>query len=71
MTFKTEILAVLTAAVLASTMAVAAEEPSEQVKRMDAAATVFDEIMGTPDKGFPKNCSILRSAWPSYRLWSK
>jgi len=35
-------------------MAVAAEEPSEQVKRMDAAATVLDEIMGTPDKGIPE-----------------
>ena len=33
---------------------VAAEEPSEQVKRMDAAATVLDEIMGTPDKGIPE-----------------
>src|SRR5438445_13583243 len=54
MRFKTRILAVLTAAVLASTMAVAAEEPSEQVKRMDAAATVLDEIMGTPDKGIPR-----------------
>jgi lipid-binding SYLF domain-containing protein len=60
MTFKTEILAVLTAAVLASTMAVAIEEPSEQVKRMDAAATVLDEIMGTPDKGIPEE--LLDSA---------
>ena len=34
-------------------MAIAAEEPSEQVKRMDAAATVLDEVMGTPDKGIP------------------
>jgi lipid-binding SYLF domain-containing protein len=60
MRFKTKILAVLTAAVLASTMAVAAEEPSEQVKRMDAAATVLDEIMGTPDKGIPEE--LLDSA---------
>src|SRR5213594_1514803 len=60
MRFKTRILAVLTAAVLASTMAVAAEEPSEQVKRMDAAATVLDEIMGTPDKGIPEE--LLDSA---------
>jgi hypothetical protein len=45
---------------LASTMAVAAEEPSEQVKRMDAAATVLDEIMGTPDKGIPEE--LLNSA---------
>src|SRR5260370_39613166 len=60
MRFKTPILAVLTVAVFASTMAVAAEEPSEQVKRMDAAATVLDEIMGTPDKGIPEE--LLDSA---------
>jgi lipid-binding SYLF domain-containing protein len=41
-------------------MAVAIEEPSEQVKRMDAAATVLDEIMGTPDKGIPEE--LLDSA---------
>jgi lipid-binding SYLF domain-containing protein len=60
MTLKSRILALLTAAILASTMAVAAEEPSEQVKRMDAAATVLDEIMGTPDKGIPEE--LLDSA---------
>jgi lipid-binding SYLF domain-containing protein len=41
-------------------MAIAADEPSEQVKRMDAAATVLDEIMGTPDKGTPEE--LLDSA---------
>lgn len=41
-------------------MAIAAEEPSEQVKRMDAAATVLDEVMGTPDKGIPEE--LLDSA---------
>ena len=60
MTLKTKILAVLMAATLVSTMAVAAEEPSEQVKRMDAAASVLDEIMGTPDKGIPEE--LLDSA---------
>jgi lipid-binding SYLF domain-containing protein len=60
MRFKTNVLTVLTAAILASTMAIAAEEPSEQVKRMDAAATVLDEIMGTPDKGIPEE--LLDSA---------
>ena len=60
MSFKTGTLGVLATAVLASTMAVAAEEPSEQVKRMDAAATVLDEIMGTPDKGIPEE--LLDSA---------
>ena len=60
MRFNARILVVLTAAVLASTMAIAAEEPSEQVKRMDAAATVLDEVMGTPDKGIPEE--LLDSA---------
>ena len=60
MRLKAGILAVLAATFLASTMAVAAEEPSEQVKRMDAAASVLDEIMGTPDKGIPQE--LLDSA---------
>jgi SH3 domain-containing YSC84-like protein 1 len=60
MRLKTGILAMLAATLLASTMAVAAEEPSEQVKRMDASATVLDEIMGTPDKGIPEE--LLDSA---------
>ena len=60
MRFKLGILTVLAATFLASTMAIAAEEPSEQVKRMDAAATVLDEIMGTPDKGIPEE--LLDSA---------
>jgi SH3 domain-containing YSC84-like protein 1 len=60
MRLKAGILAVLAATLLASTMAIAAEEPSEQVKRMDAAATVLDEIMGTPDKGIPEE--LLDSA---------
>lgn len=59
MSFKQGIFTVLAATFLASTMAVA-EEPSEQVKRMDAAATVLDEIMGTPDKGIPEE--LLDSA---------
>jgi len=60
MRFKVGILAVLAATILASTMAIAAEEPSEQVKRMDDAATVLDEIMGTPEKGIPEE--LLDSA---------
>jgi len=60
MRLKAGILSVLAATFLASTIAVAAEEPSEQVKRMDAAATVLDEIMGTPDKGIPEE--LLDSA---------
>ena len=60
MRFKAGILAVLAVTFLVSAMATAAEEPSEQVKRMDAAATVLDEIMGTPDKGIPEE--LLDSA---------
>jgi SH3 domain-containing YSC84-like protein 1 len=61
MGFNKRIVAALTATVFACTLAMAAaEEPSEQVKRMDAAATVLDEIMGTPDKGIPEE--LLDSA---------
>ena len=60
MRFTLGIFTVLAATFLATTMATAAEEPSEQVKRMDAAATVLDEIMGTPDKGIPEE--LLDSA---------
>ncbi|MGE5052733.1 MAG: YSC84-related protein [Acidobacteriota bacterium] len=60
MRLKTGMLGVLAATLLASTMAVAADEPSEQVKRMDASAAVLDEIMGTPDKGIPQE--LLDSA---------
>ena len=60
MRLKTGMLVMLGATVLTSTMAVAAEEPSEQVKRMDASAAVLDEIMGTPDKGIPQE--LLDSA---------
>ena len=60
MRLKLAIFTVLAATFLASTMATAAEEPSEQFKRMDAAATVLDEIMGTPDKGIPEE--LLDSA---------
>lgn len=60
MKFKVAVFTVLAATFLASTIAIAAEEPSEQVKRMDAAATVLDEIMGTPDKGIPEE--LLGSA---------
>jgi lipid-binding SYLF domain-containing protein len=46
--------------VLFSTVAFAEEEPSDQVKRLNASATVLDEIMNTPDKGIPEE--ILGSA---------
>ena len=60
MRLKAGMLVMLAATLLASTMAVAADEPSEQVKRMDASAAVLDEIMGTPDKGIPEE--LLDSA---------
>src|SRR5438128_9290614 len=41
-------------------MAFAAHELSEQCKRMNRAATVLEEIMGTPDKGIPEE--LLDSA---------
>src|SRR5262249_39235183 len=31
------------------------EETPEVIKRLDSAANVLDEIMGTPDKAIPKN----------------
>ncbi len=36
------------------------KDTSEEVRRMDAAASVLNEIMGTPDKGIPEE--ILASA---------
>jgi lipid-binding SYLF domain-containing protein len=36
------------------------KDTSEEVRRMDAAATVLNEVMGTPDKGIPQE--ILESA---------
>ncbi len=59
MKLKASILTLLITSVFACTMAIA-EEPSEQVKRMDASARVLDEIMGTPDKGIPEE--LLDSA---------
>ena len=61
MQIKKLCVSVLSVGVLFSAMARAAEdEPSEQVKRLDASATVLDEIMKTPDKGIPEE--ILGSA---------
>jgi lipid-binding SYLF domain-containing protein len=34
--------------------------PSNEVKRVESAATVLDEVMGSPDKGIPKE--VLESA---------
>jgi SH3 domain-containing YSC84-like protein 1 len=53
-------LTMLVIGIFGCSMAKAAEEPSEQAKRMDAAAMVLDEVMGTPDKGIPEE--LLESA---------
>lgn len=50
----------LAVGVLFGTMAMAEDEPSDQVKRLNASANVLDEIMKTPDKGIPEE--ILGSA---------
>ena len=52
----------MVASVTAITFAADADEKvsSAEVKRVQSAATVLDEIMGTPDKGIPKE--ILESA---------
>jgi len=61
MQIKKLLVMVLAVGVLFSTLARAAEdEPSEQVKRLNASAAVLDEIMKTPDKGIPEE--ILGSA---------
>ena len=55
-------LSLFVASVSAATFAADADDkaPSAEVKRVQSAATVLDEIMGTPDKGIPKE--ILESA---------
>ncbi len=52
----------LVAGMTAAMYAADADEksPSNEVKRVQSAATVLDEIMGTPDKGIPRE--ILESA---------
>jgi len=56
-------LALMLALALSSIVCMAADDKkdiSDEVKRMDSAATVLNEIMGTPDKGIPQE--ILESA---------
>ena len=55
-------LGLMFASVTAASFAADADDkaPSTEVKRVQSAATVLDEIMGTPDKGIPKE--ILESA---------
>ena len=60
MKIRKSLILALTIGLFLSTFAMAEDEPSEQVKRLDASAAVLDEIMGTPDKGIPEE--ILGSA---------
>ncbi len=60
MKIRKSLILALTIGWLLTTFAIAEDEPSEQVKRLDASAAVLDEIMGTPDKGIPEE--ILGSA---------
>lgn len=55
-------LGLMVAGMTAFTFAADADDktPSAEVKRVQSAATVVDEIMGTPDKGIPRE--ILESA---------
>ena len=55
-------LSLMVASMAAASFAADADDktPSAEVKRVQSAATVLDEIMGTPDKGIPKD--ILASA---------
>jgi len=47
-------------AALASPLFAKDDQPSEEVKRMNAAANVLDDVMGQKDKGVPED--IMRSA---------
>ena len=60
MKIRKSLILALTIGLFLSTFALAEDEPSEQVKRLDASAAVLDEIMKTPDKGIPEE--ILGSA---------
>ena len=60
MKIRKSLILALTIGLFLSTFAMAEDEPSEQVKRLDASAAVLKEIMGTPDKGIPEE--ILGSA---------
>src|SRR5215469_8164353 len=44
----------LTTLLLAASFVYAAEENSKTNERLDDSATLFNEIMGTPDKGIPQ-----------------
>ncbi len=45
----------LTAVLLSSSLIHAADDKSKTLERLDDSATLFTEIMGTPDKGIPQS----------------
>jgi len=57
---KLAAISVLIAALAAPLFAKDDDNPSDEVKRIHAAATVLEQIMGTPDKGVPDD--VMRSA---------
>ncbi len=57
---KLTAIGVLITALAAPLFAKDDDKPSDEVKRINAAAAVLEEIMGTPDKGIPKE--VMESA---------
>lgn len=57
---KTMFVAVLIAAVVASRPLIAQDKPDNEIKRINEAATVLDEIMSAPDKAVPR--SVIEKA---------
>src|SRR5579864_2189129 len=59
MRFVIAVIAIM-AGLAATVMADDKKNANEEIRRMDAAATVLNEVMGTPDKGIPEE--IMESA---------
>jgi lipid-binding SYLF domain-containing protein len=59
MRFVIAVIAIM-AGLAATVMADDKKDANEEIRRMDAAATVLNEVMGTPDKGIPEE--IMESA---------
>ena len=63
MKIRKSLILALTIGLFLSTFAMAEDEPSEQVKRLDASAAVLDEIMGLLTRGSRKKFSAPPNAW--------
>ena len=57
---KLTVIGVLITALATPLLAMDNDKPSDEVKRINAAATVLEEIMGAPDKGIPEE--VMESA---------